>query len=232
MNELEQGVQHSINILIRNVRAYVFEEDDSSYRVVATELRKLLLDADAAASFYAKNKGKRSKGKTSLFELCYGEGKRIHIRADVPNSDSKYKPTSPSIYVNRGDILYHSTHGGHLTSLPEWLDKHFVHDSKGTVMKISTVLKYIADKEGAHIINPKRVDKRDEARIAVFKRQPNKVELEDDSNFINHWEQFVIGTGMRLLDARMAVTGAPLIELGILIPSGEQNSVFTIKKSF
>ena len=72
MEEVKKGVQDSIDIIKRNVKAYIFERDDSTYRSIAIELRKILLDTNATASFT----GFKRKHQRSLFELYYGNGKK------------------------------------------------------------------------------------------------------------------------------------------------------------
>ena len=111
--------------------------------------------------------------KRSLFELQYGGGKNILLRsfmADPENQERSesedYVAVSPRIYANRTDILSGATRGGRLVSLPVWLDEPFVHNSDGAVLKVRTVLKDIADREGAHIISRRGRDKRDDVRIA------------------------------------------------------------------
>ena len=79
MSEIERGVQHSISTTRRSVEAYVFERDDSACRVVALELRKLIMDTNAAASFAPRSRKK--KRKRSLFELQYGSQDNISDEA-------------------------------------------------------------------------------------------------------------------------------------------------------
>ena len=222
MSELARGVDHSIGNIRRSVKAYVFDGDDSAYRVVAVELRKLLLDTNAAASFAPKVK--KGKNKRSLFELHYGSGKNILVRSFIPEQADKESPesndyvaVSPNIYPNRTDILWTATHGGRLVNLLAWLDEPFVHNNSGAVMKVRTVLHYIAGKEGAHIISSKGRDEREDVRIAF---SASLVATEDvpSLEFVEHWEQFVIDAGMRLLDARRAANGHPLIAHGVSVP--------------
>ena len=222
MSEIERGVQHSISIIRRSVEAYVFERDDSAYRVVAVELRKLLLDTNAAASFAPRSRKK--KRKRSLFELQYGIGKNILLRSFMPEpqeqerSESEaYMAVSPSIYANRIDILCGATRGGRLVTLPVWLDEPFVHNNDGAVLKVRTVLQDIGGREGAHIISLKGRDKREDVRIAFA---PGPVNGEDVTSldYLEHWEQFVIDAGMRLLDARSSTDGHTLIAHGIDVP--------------
>ena len=73
MFELERGVQDSINNIKRNIKAYLLEKDNSVYRIIAVELRKLLLDKKAPGSFIKKEK----RVTKSLFELYYGDGIEI-----------------------------------------------------------------------------------------------------------------------------------------------------------
>ena len=220
MKEIERGVRHSISNIQRSVNAYVFEREDSAYRVVAVELRKLLLDTNAAASFAAK--GRKSKKNKSLFELQFGSGKYLHLRSFIPDPVNQkraedYIAVTPNVYANRIDILCNAMHGGRMVTLPAWLNEPFVHNSNGTVMKVRTVLQNIADKEGAHIINLSERDKRTDVRIA-FAPGPVKGEDVTSLDFVEHWEQFVIDAGMRLLDARRSTDGHSLIEHGIDVP--------------
>ena len=222
MDDLKRGVQHSVSNIVRNVKAYVFEGDDAAYRIVAVELRKLLLDTNAAASFLEKGQSKRNK--RSLYELYHSSGKNIYLRSFLPirEADSEtqlsdYKPVTPAIYGSRVDILYHATHGGRLVDLKDWLEEPFVYNSNGAVLKVRTVLLDMADKEGSHIISLKGKDKREDVRIA-YGTGPIKSEDLPSLSFIGHWEQFIVDAGMRLLDARWRADLSPLIDHGIVVP--------------
>ena len=220
MNEIERGVRHSISNMQRSVKAYVFDGEDAAYRVVAVELRKLLLDTNAAASFAPK--GRKSKKNKSLYELHFGSGKYIHLRSFMPAPEDQkkaenYVTVSPNVYSSRIDILCNAMQGGSMVPLHDWLNEPFVHNNNGAVMKVRTVLQNIADKEGAHIINLGERDKRADVRIA-FPPGPVRGEEVTSLDFVEHWEQFVIDAGMRLLDARRPTDGHPLIEHGIDVP--------------
>lgn len=95
-------------------------------------------------------------------------------------------------------------------------------------MKVRTVLQYIADREGAHIIQAGRTEKRADVRIAF---SPRPVEKEDVTSldFIEHWEQFVVDAGMRLLDARRSTDGHPIIAHGIEVPEGQVTTMKVTK---
>ena len=222
MREFERAVQHSISNIRRSVKAYVFEREDSAYRVVAVELRKLLLDTNAAASFAPRSRTK--KRKRSLFELQYGSGKNILLQSFMPEPQEQkrseaedYIAVSPRIYASRIDILCGATRGDRLVTLPVWLDEPFVHNNHGAVLKVRTVLEEIADREGSHIISLKGRDKREDVRIAFA---PSPVSGEDVTSleYVEHWEQFVIDAGMRLLDARSSTDGHSLVAHGIDVP--------------
>ena len=233
MNEIERGVQHSISTIRRSIQAYVFERDDSAYRVVAVELRKLLLDTNAAASFVPRSR-KKNRMRT-LFELQYGNGNNILLRSFMPDPENEeksesgdYIPVTPNIYANRIEILCGATHGGSFVTLPVWLDEPFVYDNDGAVLKVRTVLKNIADREGAHIINLKGKDKREPAGLA-FPSGPIKPEDAPFMDFVEHWEQFVIDAGMRLLDARRSTDERPLIAHGIDVPERQVMPAIVLK---
>ena len=86
ISEIKRGVQDSINNIERSIKAYVFEEDNSVYRTVAVELRKLLLDKNAPASFIKKGE----KNNKSLFELYYDDGKDILLQSFLnPRENTK-----------------------------------------------------------------------------------------------------------------------------------------------
>ena len=87
MNEIERGVRHFISNIQRSVNAYVFDGEDSAYRVVAVELRKLLLDTNAAASFAPK--GRKRKKNRNLYELHFGSGKYIYLRSFMPEPEDQ-----------------------------------------------------------------------------------------------------------------------------------------------
>lgn len=217
MAEMQKGVQHYINIIKRSIKAYVFEEDDSMYRIVATEMRKLLLDTNAAASFT-----KDKKNKMSLFELFYGNGKNILLQSfleilkgEQRTESNNRVPVTPTIYFSRSDILCEAMYDDNLVSLPKWIEEPFVYDNfLGTVQTPRMILNYMAGKEGSHIINPKKTDIRKGPQMALTDRIPTSSELPD---FPNHWAQFIIDAGMRLLNARRASDKKFLIKHDIVV---------------
>ena len=215
---LAESVRHSIAAIERGIKAYVFDGDESAYRVVATELRKLLVDLDAVRSFHKSIK--RAKKAKNLFELCYGNSKNILLKSfrstQYAQSDD-YVDVTPNIYSVREDILYCATHGGDLVPMKEWLDEQLVYFKNGEVKKVGTVINYITGKEGSHIINPVG-DKREDIAIAFTSGQPTQDEIENiDFNYTNPWRQFAIDAGMRLLSAKN-VSGGRLIEHTIDVP--------------
>lgn len=218
VDSLAESVRHSISNIERGIRTYVFQDDDSAYRSVATELRKILVDKDGVASF--RKSIKRAKSANSLFELHYGNGRKILLRSFVPDrtgETSDYMDVTPDIYRAREDILYCATHGGKLVSLHEWLKEHLACTRDGAMLKVGTAIMYIAGKEGSHIINPVG-DKREDIGIAFTSRELTPKEVVDlDFNYANPWRQFVIDAGMRLLAATDA-SGRRLVEHAINIP--------------
>lgn len=224
--ELEEGVQGSIDNIIRSIKAYAFDNGDSAYQVVAVELRKLLLDTNAAASFLPKSKKRKRQRNRNLFELRYGNGQNILLRSFVPNPQTKrereardWLSVTPPIYRNRIDILAQATQRARLVRLPIWLNEPFVFDHEGVAMRVGDVIKDIADKEGAHIISSRgREPKGDrDIGIAFITTMPEPEDL-PSQDFVKHWEQFVIDAGMRLLNAQYAATGQRVVAHGLTVP--------------
>ena len=215
---LAESVGHSISEIERGIKAYVFQEEDSAYRDVATELRKLLVDRRATASF--QKSILRAKNIECLLELHYGNGKKIFLQSFCPpgkTAADNYVDITPNIYRAREDILYAATHGGPQVSLREWLDEHLAYTRKGHILKVGTAIKHIAGREGSHIINPVG-DKREDIGIAFVSEEPQPEDIRNiDFNQTNPWRQFVIDTGMRLLEATFA-SGDRLLEHTIDVP--------------
>ena len=126
MNEMEKRVKHSISNIQRSVKAYVFDKDDSAYLTVAVELRKLLLDNNAAESFIKKERGKKNN-KRNLFEIyCGTNGKNIYLKSFLRDSKNTKRAeakshisVTPNIYESRIDILCEAIHGSNgLVRLP------------------------------------------------------------------------------------------------------------------
>lgn len=219
MNHLENAVQDSIKNIERSIRAYVFDGENSAYRVVAIELRKLLLDARAAASFNPSHKKK--KIRRNVFELHFGKGEFIQLRSFMPDPDTQEEDNDlidvmPFAYLNKVDILSRALHYGNMVTLPSWLEEPFTRSYTGSVLKVGTALKYIADKEGSHIIKPNATNFRAFPRVGVLPY--SQADKATESDMIDHWEQFVIDAGMRLLDARRKTDGRSLIAHGIHVP--------------
>ena len=222
-DSLSESVAHSIGTIERGVKEYVFEGDDSAYRRVATELRKLLADQSAVNSF--RKSMQRAKTARSIFELHYGNGKNIFLRSfgTVRKTDTDdFVNITPDTYHVRQDILFAATQGGELVSLRDWLEEDLAHTSKGEVLKVGTAIKRIVGREGSHIINPIGDDREDIA-VAFFPSKPTLEELSNtDFNRTNPWRQFVIDAGMRLLSATFP-SGKSLIEHSIDIPNSQSS---------
>ena len=216
---LTEAVGHSISEIQSGIEAYVYQSDDSAYRRVVTELRKLLVDVDAVQSF--RKSTSRAKGARNLIELHYGNGRNIRLKSFRPSKvgvASDFVDVTPDTYAFREDILHAATHDATLVSLRTWLDEDLAYDRNGRILKVGTTIKYIAGREGAHIINPVG-DARDDASIAFFDKQPSPHELENtDFNQSNPWRQFVIDAGMRLLEAKFT-SGERLVEHTIDMPT-------------
>lgn len=218
MFEMKRGVQDSINIIKRNIKVHVFEEDNSVYRSVAVELRKLLLDKNASATFIDKGQDNNK----SLFELYYGDGTGILLqsflnpREETKKTESNSYTVTSAFYGNRIDILKKPIGKNNLVSLTQWLDEPlFYHNSKAQTLR--AVLNHIAGKEGSHIINPRKNDITSFA-IAVLEGPitPSNLPLLVASN--DNWNQLIIDAGMRLLNARKASDKNFLIKHGIVVP--------------
>ena len=197
---LAESVRHSISSIEKGIKNYVFHEDGSAYRIVVIELRKLLVDKDAVASF--RRSIRRAKSANSVFELQYGNGKNIMLKSFSRRIESsEYVDITPNVYSDRRDILYSATCAGNLVPLGEWLDEYLAYSRNGEILKVGTAIKYIAGKEGSHIINPVR-DKREDIGITFFSSEPTPDQLErQDFNATDPWRQFAIDAGMRLLSA-------------------------------
>ena len=214
---LAESVRHSIGIIEGGIKAYVFQGDESAYRSVSTELRKLLVDKNAVASF--RKSIARAKRAKCLLELHYGNGRHIFLKSFRPLRKPErddYVDITPDVYPVREHILYAATHEGKLVSLHEWLED-IAYTGNGEVLKVGTAIKHIAGHEGSHIINPVG-DKRVDVGIAFLSEEPKPDVIENiDFNHSNPWRQVVIDAGMRLLAATSS-TGDGLILHTIDVP--------------
>ena len=218
LDALAESVRDSVAAIESGISAYVIRQEDFAYRSVATELRKLLVDRNAVSSFQKSLEGARSA--RNLFELNYGSGKSIFLksfRRSGTSSADGYVDVTPDVYAVREDILYAATRGGTLVTLHQWLGEYLAHDGKGQILKVGTAIRYIAGKEGSHIINPVE-DIRENVGIAFYPHEPTPEELEStDFNRTNPWRQFAIDAGMRLL-ASTYESGERVIEHAIDVP--------------
>ena len=232
MIELKRGVQDSINIIERNIKAYIFEEDNSVYRTVAVELRKLLLDKKASATFVEK--GKKNK---SLFELYYGDATDILLQSFLTQQKNIKKPNTSqvvtsSLHLDRMSILRKAKGDNNLVSLTHWLNEPLFYYEE-IPQTLRGVLKHIANKEGAHIVNPNSIKKKDNitsTAIALVSEPitSSNVEFLVASN--KNWNQLIIEAGMKLLNARKASDKSFLIKHSIVIPKNYLSSQATLHK--
>ncbi len=215
---LAESVGHSISEIERGLKASVFPGKDSAYRDVATELRKLLVDRRATASF--QKSIPRAKHTEDLLELPYGTGQKIRLQSFCPprkTATDNYVDIPPNIYRIRADILSAATHGGPRVSLRAWLDEHLAYTRKGQILKVGTAIKHIAGREGSHIINPGG-EERENIESAFVSEEPQPEAISNiDFNQTNPWRQLGIDAGMRLLEATCA-SGDRLLEHTIDVP--------------
>ena len=223
---LAESVEDSSSIIENGIKGYVLEGQESAYRIVATELRKLLLDRNAVSSF--KKSISRAKNARCLLELHFGNGRKIFLRsfgAVRPAGLGDFGDVTPSVYMEREDIIYAAANEGKPTSLHEWLKEDLAFVSKGQIWNVHTALGHMAGREGSHIINP--VGDAREARVDVaitfLSEVPKPEEMPTiDFNQYNPWRQFVIEAGMRLLCASFP-SGNQLFEHNIDIPAVRLN---------
>ena len=229
--ELKRGVKDSINIIQRNIKVYIFEKDYSVYRTVAVELRKLLLDNNASASFDKKEK----QNCKSIFELYYGTDillkSFLEFKKDQSksNSDVFFRQCTPNGYIRREDILYHAiSNNSKLVPLRKWLNEPFVYHESGAGYTPYKLLNHMAGKEGAHIINPKKGDITGPAISILHKDTPN---LPLGIASINCWKDFVIDAGVRLLNARRMTDKNFIIEHDLIV-SYRKVGIYRMERQF
>ena len=217
----------------RDIKTYIFDKSDSAYLNVAVQLRRLLFDDDSAASF---TKNKRDK---CLFELFYGDGEDMLLQSfRETQADKKrtgtdnYVPVTSNIYSYRPDILFKANQDNNLVSLPNWLNECFVH-TDGVPQKLCVILDYIADKEGAHSINPKKNDIRTGAQAMIISGPITPADLSalvPSLDFPDHWAQLIIDAGMRLLNTRRVSDKNYLIKHDIVAPKRLTGTIMQLEK--
>ena len=145
---------------------------------------------------------------------------------------NSHVPVTPSIYLNRSDILFKANQSDNLVNLSNWLNEYFVH-TDGVPKKLCEILDYIADKEGAHSINPKKNDIRKGPRATIIKGSFTPADLSalvPSLDFPEPCEQLIIDAGMRLLNTRRAYDKSRLIEHDIVAPERLIGTVIKIEK--
>ena len=201
---LMSAVEDSLANIRLGVELYVGASHRSVYRMVAVELRKLLLDQDSVRSFVGS-----TQKRCNLFEAAFGKGDKIYIQSFLTKSgtvtEDGYISVGPPLYPNSVSIVYSARGDDRLVPLRDWLGECPVRDANGAVRKTSNILQDIADKEGAHVIsNWGKKDWRNKAGVAITSKSPREMTPEEiealpyDAN----WEQFVIEAGAKLLYAR------------------------------
>jgi len=110
---------------------------------------------------------------------------------------------TPNIYKTREEILYAATHGAGRVSLNKWLKEPLVYSKKGQILNVRAAIKYIAGREGSHIINPATDKEREDVAISFSVVRPTMEDIRNtDFDQWNPWQQFAIDAGMRLLNAK------------------------------
>ena len=195
---LEEAVQHSIDIIQSGIKSFVYDNREAAYRSVSTELRKLLLDKNAAKSF-SKSLGESAK---SVFELYYGNGSSIFVKSFATKKELKDKDdfiVTPAIYFERRDILYHATKQGQRVDVHVWLNEPLAFSPSGKIISVGTAINLISGKEGAHIIDPRGSEwMKVGLNLSDFASTSENIA---SLYYHNPWRQFIIDSGMRLLEA-------------------------------
>lgn len=197
---LKKSVEDALRNIAINIKNYVYDGERSTYSTVAVELRKLLLDHHSVESF-----GSPAGREKGLFETCYGNSKHICIQSFLRRSiGTGWSHVAPTPYVHPLDIVNCARQNFRkLVCLSDWLEETPFHDRSGSAMKVRTVIQEIADWEGAHIISQKKRNRRVDASLAViYYGDSSEMSKEKDTPYIQHWEQFIIDAGVRLLLAQ------------------------------
>ena len=102
---LMSAVEDSLANIRLGVESYIWAGHRSVYRMVAVELRKLLLDHDSVRSFVGSTQKSRN-----LFEAAFGRDDKVYIQSFLTNSRTvtkdEYMPVGPPLHPDSVSILY------------------------------------------------------------------------------------------------------------------------------
>ncbi len=192
----------SVAIIRDGIFDYIYGGRPAAYRNVAVELRKLLLDKNAVASFVGR---KNTRAPSNLIELAYGN--KVYLRSFLPKGggleDSEsdgWRNSGPSRRVSSEYILVDAHKTENLVLLRDWLSECSVRDNNGTIRGNGVIIEDIAGKDGSHIIDRKPAYWRNGVGFALV---PSSINLADVDitklGYESNWEQFIIDSGVRLL---------------------------------
>ena len=201
---MARNVAHSLKQLESGINGYVYGDDQSAYLGVAVVLRKLLLDKNSANSFQQQS--------DNIVQLYYGSVSKIYLREFGSNSKQrKWINVLPPLYHHKSDVIFNAVHRGKWVSLNRWLEEPIVPGDQGQLLTTSDIVKFIADKQGAHIIRRKgRTDVLGGPSIALAYSSVADSEI-DTVDFEVPWQQFIIASGVKFLHALKSPGKVPLI---------------------
>ena len=193
---LERRIELSLDNMQRATLSYVYEGKRSAYQTVATELRKLLLDKDAPRSWVKGTK------RQSLFELVHGRRDDIHING-LPSDGSVPCFLHPEL------MLAYAGSDIELEPMKDWLSRSYVTSPDGLARTHETLLRDVADKEGAHIIGS-RSGKDAWKGFGIGLISESADDLEKGEQLMEMWRQLVVFAGAKLLMAKKWTNGEML----------------------
>lgn len=187
-------VQRSLDNIHRAVLGYIFEEDRSAYQTVAVELRKLLLDKNAPRSWDKNTK------RQSAFELIFGRRDDIYV-SGLPSDGSV------SMFFDLEIMLACASSSDRLITMKDWLAQRHITSPDGLERTLATLLRDVADLEGAHIIGSPGASRRSWKGFGVGLLTDHMTDFEKGEEFMEMWRQLVVFAGAKLLMSRRCVDG-------------------------
>lgn len=176
----------SLNNMHRAILSYIYEGDRSAYQTVATELRKLLLDSNAPRSWEKRTR------RRSLFELVHGRREEIYV------SGSPSDGSVPS-FIHPELMPAYAGSDNRPETMHDWLKRKHVTSPDGSARTHETLLKDIADKEGAHIIGNRAIGWKG---FGIGFISAGADDHEEGHQVMEMWRQLVVFAGCKLLMAR------------------------------
>ena len=218
LEDLRHFIQGMLQNILLNADAFIFKHETSAYESVSVQVRKLLLDGNAPRSY------DKATRHPNLLALAYGGADHIFVndnpapRRSQDEQGYDWFPKTPSLYASPESMISVAWNGTRQLNLRDWLN-HYVTgchavgcrcaEGSKRSEKVSELLRFFADKEGAHRLNHQR----ERGGIAI-----SSADAQDGlrpRDFDVAWQQFAVEAGLKVAFAKQVVDGKqrPIMDL-------------------